>query len=706
MSGGYEAEVALGQARLGALRGRWRMALLLVMMMGTHPGLAWGQSGATHPNQGGQLRLDVDTRWPDGPGYRPVRVTVTPLVPVAANRTLVFEFTTSLFGLHEGEDRCVVAQEIELPAGTGPVTTTIAVPYVVGYDEYEYRVGEGGLLIPGLVGRGSFQRHSLEENTPRVLFVSEQAANSGSPGIVLSVPVEQSGDDFSQYELRAFTMADANNLPARWIDYSALDMVCLSFADLQDLNANRPEVFRALLEWTAAGGNLLVFGIDAATEQRLALEELLGMPPSILRETGWRPPDLEQYGSSVNGFFPGQESSYDNLVSFQQDISGGDMTEDASKKRKGLPSPPDVFPFVSRPYEMGTVVAITSDAPYEEDLWFWGWLCNHLTSARVIWPQRHGFSSVYGTAEFYRFLVPGVGNAPLNAFRVLITLFVLAIGPLNYYILRRLRRLHLLVVTVPISAAGITLALFAYAILSDGLGTRVRVRSVTQVNQQTGQTECWARLSYYAGLAPRDGLVFSEDVVVHPLVADDRYYGSGYRELRWHDGQRMTTGWLRSRTPTQYLTVRSRRSEIGLDAGEAADGVLPVTNRLGTDVELLVVRDEHNNLHWCRSLAEGRRADAERVEVAEAVAALSEGVNACDMLPPPGMNNQVYVELNGKGAKGLMEGVITDLIQPSNRLKGLEARSYVAIVRFSPEVELGMSPASPVASLHLVVGSW
>ena len=57
------------------------------------------------------------------------------------------------------------------------------------------------------------------------------------------------------------------------------------------------------------------------------------------------------------------------------------------------------------------------------------------------------------TSIFANLLVPGVGLAPVTEFHVLITLFVLVIGPVNYWLLKRWRRLHLMVLTVPLAAA-------------------------------------------------------------------------------------------------------------------------------------------------------------------------------------------------------------------------------------------------------------
>ena len=83
----------------------------------------------------------------------------------------------------------------------------------------------------------------------------------------------------------------------------------------------------------------------------------------------------------------------------------------------------------------------------------------------------HGLSLMQENRGFWRFLIPGVGMAPVNGFRVLITLFVVLIGPVNYVLLRRKRRLHLLLVMIPAGAALVTGSLFAYAMVNDRLAS-------------------------------------------------------------------------------------------------------------------------------------------------------------------------------------------------------------------------------------------
>jgi hypothetical protein len=284
------------------------ICLLLSLSIGSGA-RSLAQSGTSHQLPGPGLSLRVETTWPDGAGYRPVRVAVTPAVPVAADRTLAFEFTT--FEYYGGSpSRIRVAQDIEIPSGSGPLTTTILVPYLSGHNNYEFEVGENGRAIPGMKGSGSFQTFAAEERFPRILAVGPQSPNAANVGRVF-VSANQYGSDIIAYEykssgsptLYAYSLPTLQSIALgdlgdRWLDYSALDLVAISLADLQLLQRGKPAVLDAILAWTAAGGNLLVFGVGPW--QRVKdLESAIGFPPGQQPREGEPPADWTRRAAAI-----------------------------------------------------------------------------------------------------------------------------------------------------------------------------------------------------------------------------------------------------------------------------------------------------------------------------------------------------------------------------------------------------------------------
>jgi hypothetical protein len=348
------------------------------------------------------------------------------------------------------------------------------------------------------------------------------------------------------------------------------------------------------------------------------------------------------------------------------------------------------------------------------------------------WNARHGTAPDDVNRDFANLLVPGVGLAPVTEFRVLITLFVLLIGPVNYWLLKRWRRLHLLVLTVPLAAGLMTAALFAYATVSDGFDTKVRVHSFTALDQRRGEAACWARLSYYSGLAPRNGLSMHADLVLYPINPawnTSRIDASRgvERDLVWDgDAAKLTRGWLRSRTPTQYLMVRSRKTphRLRLDAG---GGKVRATNQLGTAIDFVLLVDQARELWVGERLAAGAMAFLKPIERADAIRRFRDLVLDNEPQPPTALSdgNSPYSLIERRQSSPMYRGrfgfqanearlatsVVSESLAELAGLTGrpalaLPPRSYVAVTETAPEVELGLRGAEEQASFHVILGQW
>src|SRR5262249_8865966 len=137
---------------------------------------------------------------------------------------------------------------------------------------------------------------------------------------------------------------------------------------------------------------------------------------------------------------------------------------------------------------------------------------------------------------------------------------------LNYWLLRRRGRLHLLLFTVPAAALLISGSLFGYVLVADGLESRLRSRSYMELDQRNHEAAIAARLSYYTGLSPSNGLHFSTDTLLVPFekVAEINGWSQHTRTVNWiaEEGeqpakQHLQRGWLTSRMPTQYVSLRT-----------------------------------------------------------------------------------------------------------------------------------------------------
>jgi hypothetical protein len=145
---------------------------------------------------------------------------------------------------------------------------------------------------------------------------------------------------------------------------------------------------------------------------------------------------------------------------------------------------------------------------------------------------------------------------------------------------------------VPIGSFAVILGLFAYAFFNDGLGTRSRIRSYSIVDSDAERTYSWSWQTYFAGIAPSQGIVLDESSYMAPLYFDptSTINTRGRFELDWNGGtQRLARGYLPSRTMSQFVANGVREGKYSLAARFPKDGGAPeIENLLGTDLSFLV----------------------------------------------------------------------------------------------------------------------
>jgi hypothetical protein len=712
------------------------------------------------------LSLSIDTRWVDNFGYRPIAVAVSSPSPTTADHLITIRL---LAGSWVRWGTITVEQDFELPMGSTSAETTIACP--------QYQSDIPGWYFTWEVWVDGVKDEDLSMD--RRAAMSLMSSGGGSPVQYAMLVIGTTSQErqilnpaSTEAGVMALPMAD---LPTRWIDYTCLDIVSFTGDELRQVAQSSPDAFHAICRWVRAGGQLWVTGLGDQWEGLPGVDETLGLLPAELGPSaegnateagdalpaGWEPLQFGNGRQRRNSQFFRQLSTGEVHAARDPELvdllrSNPDwVAVDPPKRQPGAGNrntnrPTDsALWFVQKPMGLGQVrafrmkwdatglvLAPAGPAPQGAQPPPAGSLTPLSAAVQTSrdWGSRHGLLPNEANRDFSNLLVPGVGLAPVMEFCVLITFFVLVIGPVNYWLLKRFQRVHLIVITVPAGAAVMTLALFAYALVSDGLGTTVRVHSLTMLDQRTGEAVCWARLSYYAGLAPGQGLILPSDTVVYPITpgwdeaAADGSAVTKDRELQW-DGQtaRLTVGWLASRTPTQYLTIRSRQSPFRLELAEASDAPR-ATNQLGTSVSYVVAVDRSGNLFTGEQIAAGSSTRLQPVERGDAMARWRRLVSDNAPQPPPGLADsaadllrmqqrsrrrsmqRLYGRLDYSQQQltnNLLSGTIRELTGEEGQ-SGLQLppRSYLAVTSFGPEVELGISEATEEASFHVLVGRW
>ncbi len=670
------------------------------------------------------LQLTVDSRWAGNRGYRPLRVTLTSPKKTTSETRVTIVLRAGTWGMRNGH--ISVKKDFRLPQGVTETTVTLLVPQYIDWHTLGQEVWIDGKKDDDLSVDQNYL-NSLQKNNNNgssVLILADKAESKTIRDLMVMDTEDVSTQ--SQWVItgmeNSITMP-AKKLPQSWLAYSSLSMVISTTAELENCASQNPHTLKALLRWVRSGGNLWVMDVGEKWERLPEVETTLQLNP------GRQASDKTKNGPEARGWrvLSFQSAAFDpeNSLLSLEPLSSSQLEAQTARQASQTISPEKALDsrpwFVARAYGLGTITAFRYDFRS-------GWfnkndplqaLARTHFAELFPWKNRHGNDPSTGNPDFYNLQVPGVGQAPVLEFQLLITLFVIVIGPVNYWLLKRWRRLPMLLVTVPAAAAISTVLLFAYGLLSDGLETRVRARSFTLLDQRAGEAVCWGRLSYYAGLAPRGGLQMPIDTALYPILpywegsySYSHRYAMQQREMHWAENQQLTHGWLAARTPTQYQTITARPTSKKLLL-RSTGNELHVTNQLGVEVLALLVRDHDGNVYQHNKLAIDESArlspSKEKGLKAKLRKLISENEPQMPVDADFGLGNfNGPVDWSPYGTvsmqSSLMETQLRTLVLSGNKTWG--PGSYIAITAQGVCLSLGLDEAREEASFHAIRGTW
>jgi hypothetical protein len=197
---------------------------------------------------------------------------------------------------------------------------------------------------------------------------------------------------------------------------------------------------------------------------------------------------------------------------------------------------------------------------------------------------------------------------PIKGLFVLMFLFVLGIGPINFLVLSRLKRRIWLLWTTPLISLCTCLAVFGYVVLSEGWQGQVRSETLTLLDETTHRATTIGWIGVYVPLTPSDGLHFSHETEVIP----QRFHEGRRGEARsclidWSNDQHFAAGWVEARVPAHFKVRKSETRPEGVPLREA-NGRWSMVNGLGAPIRRFWFADDKGAIHVAENVAAGARA--------------------------------------------------------------------------------------------------
>lgn len=722
-------------------------------------------TGPTYSVQTG-LALEVDTRWFDAGGYRPVLLRVSTATAVGNPRTV--EVTLSLAessgrGL-SGEPGLVVTGSVTLPEGATEAEATLLCPGVSEWRFAWWDVTVDSQTDPRLsVPRGGAIPIATNPQPVSLRKLNPQAAGANPPSRA------RDGDVKFFRRLSGPTLNDVvAPFQADWLAYTGADIVAVDLSELKTLAQSSPIELTALRQWILAGGTLWVERSGASKARFDTIDDLLAIKawrfqaidseraeepqapgptstptaeeaetaiqvdPSIKTTDGKETPNLGRTRTvhDIEGH-PGWghallSEEAKGAAEVTKQLQDGEPSNAVQRLRAGTTDTSGWY--AQRDVGFGRVLAFRRTALETP-------IALALGGAREAtqqwtqrsWGPRHGFLPTEPSPAFGNLLIPGVGVAPVNEFQILITLFVLAIGPLNYWLLWRRQQLQLLVLTTPLCALAVTLGLFAYSAVADGFDVKARIRGLTLLDQKTQEAATWSRISHYAAMSPEQLPSLPDDTVIYPIrpVWESAIAAApASRKIEWNQDQAtLVSGWIPSRTTVQHLAIRCRETSAKLVIRGKSDGG-EVSNQLGAKIDVLLVCDREGAWGRANEIDAGSTATLTAVTRSEALKDFRLVAIANQPEFPVGAGKAVEQTLerlgNSRGMRRLQRNLslasLTDnlLNQQIGTFSGLSGgrgldvppRTYLAVTSQAVETPLGWDTVQEIGSFHVIVGRY
>ncbi len=165
-----------------------------------------------------------------------------------------------------------------------------------------------------------------------------------------------------------------------------------------------------------------------------------------------------------------------------------------------------------------------------------------------------------------------------NGAFLLATLFLIIVGPVNYFYFARRQQIRMLIITVPVISIAFCSIIAVYFVMTQGFNRKGGSVSITTLDESTNRAVTFARHSLLTGLYPLGGFKFSPQTYFTSETGSDERSGADFDLTR---GTVLRGGLFQPGIPFNYSTIMpyTTRERMLFDAekGEIRNGFeLPV----------------------------------------------------------------------------------------------------------------------------------
>ncbi|MDN5279518.1 MAG: hypothetical protein PWR01_3483, partial [Clostridiales bacterium] len=189
---------------------------------------------------------------------------------------------------------------------------------------------------------------------------------------------------------------------------------------------------------------------------------------------------------------------------------------------------------------------------------------------------------------------------------IIIYAFAFVIGPVNVYVLHKLKRKIWVFWTVPVASIMCCGIILGYYIVFESSTLKVKKRSFTLLDEKNNRAITMGCMSVFSSASRPEGFKFGFDTEILPLLPRSYRNNDGGKFILLDENQSLTEGWIRPKIP-RYLHLRRvnyRRERLTF---EKQNDELTVMNGLGADAQNIYFMNHQGRLFECANLKAGAK---------------------------------------------------------------------------------------------------
>jgi hypothetical protein len=265
-------------------------------------------------------------------------------------------------------------------------------------------------------------------------------------------------------------------------------------------------------------------------------------------------------------------------------------------------------------------------------------------------------------------------GAPVGAMFSLLVVFAVAGGPVSLYMLAKRDRRIWIFAAMPVLAIATAAIIVGALVFSEGWVRVQKGSSLTLLDETRGEATTIGWTGIYSTFAPNGTVRFETNSEVRPFF----YPKDAVTD--WSDGQRLVSGWIASRVPSQFALrkVEARRERVPI---RIENGTVYALNGLGVPIQDLGV-----------ATADGAMYRAQHVPAGKEVALTPMG----HVSPKPKDPASLYGPwIEWHSFAGRVSKEMQAYLTPG---------TYIAVINRSPFVERALARATKSTSNAVVIG--